>query len=159
MPGDATPRLVARVLVIDPRDRVLLLHFRIWNGPEVWIPAGGGLEAGETPEAAATRELLEETGIALDAPLRLAWVRDARYFNHDVRETCFLARLPTTPEIALEPAPGSPADLLGFRWWTPAEIEAHARAHPDLEFTPPDLAARLTEVLGDNSSVTSAPER
>ena len=40
-------------------EEVLLVEHR-WRG---WVPPGGKVESGETPRAAAGRELLEETGI------------------------------------------------------------------------------------------------
>jgi ADP-ribose pyrophosphatase YjhB (NUDIX family) len=48
----------------------LILHRALW-GPEfegdwAWSTPGGGLEPGESPAAAAERELLEETGLSLE---------------------------------------------------------------------------------------------
>jgi 8-oxo-dGTP pyrophosphatase MutT (NUDIX family) len=52
----------AAVLVVDDRGRVLLLE-RSDNG--CWGPPGGALEPGESLEAAARREVREETGLEL----------------------------------------------------------------------------------------------
>ncbi len=41
---------------------VLVRQFRYPAGRELWELVAGGIEAGETPRAAAQRELLEETG-------------------------------------------------------------------------------------------------
>ncbi|MFE7576929.1 NUDIX domain-containing protein [Streptomyces sp. NPDC057521] len=52
--------LAADVWVTDLAfSHVLLVRHR-WRG---WVPPGGKVEWGETPREAATRELLEETGI------------------------------------------------------------------------------------------------
>lgn len=62
----------SRLLVIDPLQRVLLFRFShssgALNGQSYWATPGGGLEAGETFEDAAIRELWEETGINIDDP-------------------------------------------------------------------------------------------
>ncbi|MYT99759.1 MULTISPECIES: NUDIX domain-containing protein [unclassified Streptomyces] len=61
----AVPPVRVRAGAIVIRDgHLLLIHFREPDegGPHYEIP-GGGVEAGETPEEAAVRELREETGL------------------------------------------------------------------------------------------------
>lgn len=59
-------RDAARLLCLDPQDRVLLLH---WGDPldgyPLWEPPGGGVEDGETSAEAIVREWREETGLPL----------------------------------------------------------------------------------------------
>ena len=64
-----------QVVILD-RDRGVLLQkredFRIWSLP------GGKIEPGESPEAAAVREVLEETGLwcTLEHPVGFYWRPD-----------------------------------------------------------------------------------
>lgn len=64
-------RQSARLLVANPANEVLLFHFRHTDdalaGQSHWATPGGGLEVGESFEAAAIRELFEETGIRVDS--------------------------------------------------------------------------------------------
>jgi 8-oxo-dGTP pyrophosphatase MutT (NUDIX family) len=67
---DYDERSAARVLLLDARDRVLLLHG--YDPGDLargswWFTPGGGLEPDEDPAAGAARELFEETGLRLDA--------------------------------------------------------------------------------------------
>jgi 8-oxo-dGTP diphosphatase len=56
---------VALVLLVDPSGAVLLQHRDddVAASPNQWSLPGGHVEPGETPEEAARRELLEETGL------------------------------------------------------------------------------------------------
>ncbi|QBF28489.1 NUDIX domain-containing protein [Pseudomonas tructae] len=62
-------RKSARLLVISPSNQVLLFRFEHADGAlageSCWATPGGALESDETFEAAAIRELREETGIVV----------------------------------------------------------------------------------------------
>lgn len=51
--------VTASAFVVSPRGVILHLHRRLG----IWVQPGGHVDAGETPEVAAVRETLEETGL------------------------------------------------------------------------------------------------
>jgi 8-oxo-dGTP diphosphatase len=69
--ADEVVATVAAILLVDRAGRVLL-QLRDSAAPvlpDKWSLVGGHLEPGETPEAGARREVLEESAIAVDGPL------------------------------------------------------------------------------------------
>jgi 8-oxo-dGTP diphosphatase len=57
-------RIAAYNLCVDPDDRLLVCRLsERTEAPGAWTLPGGGVEFGEHPEAAAVRELHEETGL------------------------------------------------------------------------------------------------
>ncbi len=151
-------RLTARILLLDPLGRILLMKGRLPSDPDApgaWFTVGGGVEAGETLEAAAAREIVEETGFKGAVVGPVLW--EGEQIHHDrkgrpvrVKERFMIARC----------AGGEP-DRAGWqvlerefvddiRWWTQAELAACAEP-----VYPPDLAARLAQVLAE--AVASAP--
>ena len=83
-------RHAARVILLDARDRVLLLHgcdvdqrARSW-----WFTVGGGIDPGETSRDAAVRELFEETGISLEPSALVGPVYTRSAVFDFFRESC-----------------------------------------------------------------------
>ncbi len=69
----ARPHDSALVLLVDAQRRILLQHrdAHAARFPNTWGFVGGSIEDGETPEQAAYREVQEETGLMITAPLTL----------------------------------------------------------------------------------------
>ena len=57
------PRPASRILLVDAAGRTLLFRFTVEGRAPFWVTPGGALDPGEPYEAAARRELLEETGL------------------------------------------------------------------------------------------------
>lgn len=73
--------LGVRGLVLDERGRVLLIEHTYIEG--WWLP-GGGVDRGETTQAAVARELREEAGVnPLEAPKLLSIHSNERFFPGD----------------------------------------------------------------------------
>lgn len=133
-------RRSARLIVLNPRDQVLLLQFddpAIRNPADprgeaqptiFWCTPGGGLDPGESYEQAAHRELWEETGLRVDS-------LGAPIFNEEKvvhihgkpklhRNRYFLVRVPTSEFSISRFTPIEVATYRAHRWWTIEDMEA-----------------------------------
>ncbi|WP_329027818.1 NUDIX hydrolase [Streptomyces sp. NBC_00690] len=155
-------RKVARVVLLDPQDRILLMHGCEPDDPtdSWWFTPGGGLEGDETREEAALRELAEETGITDVQWGPLLWQRycsflfDGRRWDQD--EWYFLAR--TTQTVAGPRALTAleQRSVTGLRWWTSAELSSARET-----VYPTKLAELLRTLLAEgppSMPVVLAPE-
>lgn len=70
----------------------------IHDGRDYWTLPGGGIEPGETPEQAAEREVLEETGIAVKI---LEHIFTSTSKSGQNTSMCFLMSEPDDLEISL----------------------------------------------------------
>jgi len=139
VPTDARP--VARVLLVGPEQKLLLLHAEnAVGGHRWWVTPGGVLEPGESFEQAARRELHEETGINVEIG-RWVWTRRHAYTVNgmwcDQYERFFMA---ATGELQIRPFKGD-RYVRAHRWWTLQELAGAAE-----DFAPrrlPELWNRL----------------
>jgi 8-oxo-dGTP pyrophosphatase MutT (NUDIX family) len=98
MPTTTKVRHTARALIINPHDEVLLLSVQLpWLDGPTWTMPGGGIEAGESAEICARREIQEETGYRHVGELVPAWQADIEFRFEDkhfaVFEQYFVARV------------------------------------------------------------------
>ncbi len=143
-----TARPTARVLLVDPADRLLLMRFTGDTGVVFWAPCGGGVEPGESFEQAAVREVAEETGLAavelgphvFDRAVSYTW-RGERFSSE---ERWFLARVPAFTPGRAGWTEAERADVEDIRWWAAAELLATGDA-----LVPLDLAVRFAALLAE----------
>ena len=142
-------RQAARVLVLDPDSRVLLLRIQEPSADKraFWITPGGGLEAGETHKQAALRELREETGLSGVALGPCVWHR-RNEFDWLGDRLCQIEQFYFLQTEAFTPSSAEHTDieaqvLTDFRWWSVDEIAAETNEL----FAPRTLARHLKALL------------
>jgi 8-oxo-dGTP pyrophosphatase MutT (NUDIX family) len=149
----AVPRVGGRVLLVDPAERVLLIHERLEDGSTHWLTPGGGVEGDEQPWQAAQREAAEEAGLDLDldpgAEPVLVTRREWSWAGvvYDQVDSFYLVRVPDG--LAVQPRKLTSVEeetWLGLRWWTVEEL-----LEADAVIVPPQLGEVLTGVLRKGS--------
>lgn len=136
-------RPAARIILDDGAGRVLLFRFDPDDRPPFWCTPGGALDPRESYEAAARRELLEETGIHADPGPQVARkiaefitiegepvIADERYFRVSLAAGHDPEAIDTGGHTELERAV-----MKTWRWFDRAALSAL-----DEPFFPEDLA-------------------
>jgi 8-oxo-dGTP diphosphatase len=144
-------RSAVRAVVLDPRQRVLLVRFD-FPTRVVWATPGGGQEPGEDDAATLRRELDEELGLVIDGLGPHLWTRlhvipflDGSWDGQ--RERVYLVRSPSfepRPSLTWEQLHAERVEEL--RWWTMPEL-ATAAAERSVLFAPRALPALLAELV------------
>lgn len=127
------PRPAARILLVDGAGRTLMFRFTPGDRPPFWCTPGGAVDPGESYEAAARRELLEETGLDRDCGPQVARRQvefrtiegvevdaDERYFRVDIDAH----EVTGAGHTALEQRV-----MQSWRWFTRDELATHAEPY------------------------------
>jgi 8-oxo-dGTP pyrophosphatase MutT (NUDIX family) len=148
--GGHIDRRAARVLLLDPAGRVLMLHG--WDPARpshtYWFTVGGGLEPEESLLDAAVREVFEETGLRFDSSELEGPVRtDVVEFPfdgiwHKQEQSFFVARATDTAVDLSRLNEVEQGCIDEARWWSAADLDATGEL-----FYPPDLPSLLRSLL------------
>lgn len=112
------------VVAVTPEGRFILVRqFRHGTRDYTVEIAGGGIDAGESPEAAARRELEEETGYVTDEWDPIGIVEPNPAFQANLCHT-YLARN-VRPEGSIAPDPGEEIEVLA---WNQSEVRDSVRS-------------------------------
>jgi 8-oxo-dGTP diphosphatase len=124
-----TIRLTADVVALTPDGRVLLIERRWEPHTGCWALPGGHVDPGETSQAAAARELAEETGIDIAAED----LRQIGTFDEPGRDP--RGRYVTVAYVAVVPADTRTTagdDAQAARWWPLTDLPPLAFDHADI---------------------------
>ena len=143
------PRPAVRALLVDERERVLLMRWQRDFGSLFWVTPGGGVEPGESTAEALRRELREEAGLADPVQGRLVWTSE--FVTPEYATSRHRAWLRQRDDVYLVRVRADEVDVPDLvdegvtehRWWTVDELERSE----DL-FGPLDLPSRVRDALG-----------
>lgn len=126
-----TKTVGVRAVILRAEDReVLLIRHTYRPG---WHTPGGGVQAGETPDQAIRREVLEEAGLTIADPPTLFGVYQHRWRGADDYPILYVVR-----RFTGEAATRDPMEIAEVRWFAVDTLPPDAT---------PKTRARLAEVL------------
>ena len=145
-------RQTARVLPVDARGRVLLLHGWDPHHPDrpYWFTIGGAADPGESMRDAAVRELYEDTRISVDPaqlgePIAQNTIEFSWAGRHIVQDQVFYAVLAESAEVSLDGLDlWERATTDKYGWLTAEDLEADG--HPADSGIPDLIRAAVASV-------------
>jgi len=136
---------------MDRAGRLLLFRFTPDDRPPFWVTPGGAVDRGESFEAAARRELREETGLDAEPGTAVA-IRHVTFvtlqgIEVDAEERYYFLpvdepRIDTARHTEIERA-----FMLDHRWWTPEALAVH-----DERWFPIDLIEIWRDLLAERAA-------
>jgi 8-oxo-dGTP pyrophosphatase MutT (NUDIX family) len=137
-----TERPTVRAILLTPDNEILLLRARNSDGRLFWVTPGGGIEEGETVEAALRREMQEELGLDRYRLGPLVWRRH-HIFDWDgerlsKREQYHILHVDRFDAAMLDEAEAH--HFVELKWWQVTELGSA----PD-----PVVPASLSKIVMD----------